>query len=450
MSDHVTASGNALAALGGRASYEPDQSLRKDVRTGLVVCGTLVFGLGGMAAFLPMTGAVIGSGEVTASTYVKQISHPFGGVVAGIMVRDGDKVTKGQPLLRLDTAVAGATAAYTEENVDQLLARAARLKAERDGTAQITFPAELSRRAASPAIAALMEQERKAFALRRSTRHATAAQVHERIAQTRADLANSLAKARSFDDQATFIDEELEATRRLYERRYTTLDRLNALERSASGLAAEARGANESAASARARIRELDIQARSVEAEARSTAAAELLDVLSRLSELRRSQVTAQDTLQRAVIRAPQAGVVNKLAYRTVGGVVPAGQTILEIVPDDDNMIVEATISPADVDQVRPGQKATVRFSAFSARTTPELEGTVTLVSADRVEDRSTQQAFYRVSIALRKGEIEKLGHLRLRSGMPAETFIQTGQRTMLGYIVKPLADQIARAFREG
>lgn len=431
-------------------SYEPEQSLRKEVRAGLILCGALVFGLGGLGAFLPMTGAVIAPGEVTVSTYVKEIGHPTGGVISDIMVRDGSHVRKGQPLMRLDSKVSGATANYTGENVDQLLARAARLTAERDNAAGIAFPAELTGRASDPNIAALMEQERKTFALRRDTRRSMVAQLGQRVSQTQADVASSRTKAESYADQAALITDELDATRKLYEKRYTTLDRLNALERSASGLTAEARSARESAISGAARIGELRLQMGAIGAESRSSSASELMDVLSRISELRRAQVAADDSYDRSVIRAPQAGVVDKLVFRTVGGVVPAGQTILEVVPDDDNMIVEATISPADVDQVRAGQKAIIRFSAFSTRTTPELAGTVTHVSADRTDDRTNHTAFYRVTVALDKGEIAKLGELRLRPGMPAETFIQTGKRTMLSYILKPLADQLARAFREG
>ncbi|KMS50856.1 rhizobiocin secretion protein RspE [Novosphingobium barchaimii LL02] len=397
-----------------------------------------------------MTGAVIGPGEVTVSTYVKEIGHPSGGVVADIMVRDGAHVKKGQALMRLDSKVSGAAATYTSENVDQLLARAARLTAERDNAAGVVFPAELTRRAGDPNIAALLEQERKTFILRRDTRRSMIAQLGQRISQAQADVASSRTKAQSFNDQATLINDELDATRKLYQKRYTTLDRLNALERSASGLAAEAGSAREGAVSGVARIGELRLQMGSIDAEARSTAAAELMDVLARVSELRRAFVAADDSYERAVIRAPQAGVVDKLAYRTVGGIVPAGQTILEIVPDDDNMIVEATISPVDIDQVHAGQTATVRFSAFSTRTTPELIGTVTHVSADRTDDKTTHSAFYRVTVALGRAEIAKLGELRLRPGMPAETFIQTGRRTMLSYILKPLSDQFKRAFREG
>ncbi|MFC0202794.1 HlyD family type I secretion periplasmic adaptor subunit [Novosphingobium soli] len=449
MSSPIVMPPDAAPDADGESVYEPESSLRKDVRTGLVLSAALVFGLGGLAASLPMTGAVIAPGEVTVANYVKEIGHPSGGVVADIMVRDGDHVKEGQPLIRLDSRVTGATASYTGENVDQLLARAARLTAERDNAADIVFPAELTRRSHSPEVAALLAQERKTHALRRAARRAMASQLSERIRQARADVASSRAQSRSYAEQAHLIQEELDATRRLYEKRYTTLDRLNALERSASGLTAEASSARESAAAGAARIQELQVEIGAVTTDARSSAAAELLDVVARISETRRAKVAADDSYERSVIRAPHAGVVDKLAFRTVGGVIPPGQTILELVPDTDRMIIEAMASPTDIDQVRVGQRATVRFSAFSARTTPELQGTVSHVSADRAEDAVTHNSFYQVIVRLDRGELPKLGGLRLRPGMPAETFIQTGERTMLSYILKPLSDQLARAFRE-
>lgn len=449
MSGSILVPPSALPALSDSAPYVPEESLAREVRGGLFLCGALVFGLGGLAAFLPMAGAVIAPGQVSVASFVRQIGHPTGGIVSEVMVRDGDRVRKGQPLMRLDSTVTQAAAVYTGENVDQLLARAARLTAERDGAAGIAFPQELTRRAHDPNIATLIAQEQRTFDLRRAARQSAAAQLDQRMVQTSADMSAASTKASSLNQQAALINDELEATRKLYEKRYTTLDRLNALERTASSLAADASGARESAVSSAARISELRAQRGAIGADARSSAAAELMDVLGRIAELRRAQAAADDSYDKSVIRAPQAGVVDKMAVRTVGSVVPPGQTILEIVPDDDRMVVEATVTPVDVDQVHEGQAAVVRFSAFSARTTPELKGHVTHVAADRTDDRNAQTAFYRVTVSLDRGELARLGGLRLRAGMPAETFIQTGSRSMLSYILKPLGDQLKRAFRE-
>lgn len=439
---------NAVVTFDG--NIEPVAKLKKSLRQGMIITAVLVFGLGGLAATLPMAGAVIAPGSVSVSTFVKQISHPSGGVVSEILVSDGMHVRQGQALIRLDDTVTGASATYTGENVDQLLARAARLEAERDSSGSITFPQELTSRSGDPIVAELMRSEQLAFQLRRQTRGGLVSQVGKQIAQTQAEIAGYNAQAAGFTRQAKLMNEELEVTRGLYEQRYTTLDRLNALERSSVSLVASAASARTSANAAQARIAQLQAQATSVGQDSRSTAAAELLDVQSRISELRRLKAGADDSFDRSVLRAPQSGVVDKLAIRTIGGVIAPGLPILEIVPDKDRLVVDANLPVADIDQVRVGQKANLRFSAFSARTTPEIVGSVTFVSANRTIEEQTGAAFYRVRIAISPAELRKLGKLKLKPGMPVESFIQTGNRTMLNYLTKPLTDQLMRAFREG
>lgn len=431
-------------------SFEPVAKLRKGLRQGMIFTAVLVLGLGGLAATLPMAGAVIAPGSVSVSTFVKQISHPSGGVVSEILVNDGMQVEEGQVLVRLDDTVTGASATYTGENVDQLLARAARLEAERDNLGSIVFPVELTSRSKDPIVAQLIRAEQLAFQLRRQSRGGLVSQMGKQIAQTQAEIAGYNAQAASYARQARLMNDELEATRELYEQRYTTLDRLNALERSAVSLVANADSARTSANAAQARIAQLQAQAASVGQDSRSTAAAELLDVQSRISELRRLKAGADDSFERSVLRAPQSGVVDKLAIRTIGGVIAPGEPILEIVPDKDRLVVDANLSTIDIDQVRVGQKATLRFSAFSARTTPEIVGNVTFVSANRTVDEQTGTAFFKVRIAIPPTELQKLGKVKLKPGMPVETFIQTGNRTMLNYLTKPLTDQLMRAFREG
>ncbi|BBC70977.1 rhizobiocin secretion protein RspE [Altererythrobacter sp. B11] len=449
MASELTLHRPYLPALAEAPLYQPDARLGRTLRLGLSLSAALVFGLGGLMALVPIAGAVVAPGQVSMASHVKQLGHPSGGVVADILVRDGDHVKAGQPLMRLENTVSGANAQLTGENVDQLLARAARLTAERDGLGAIAFPKELTDRAGDPNIAALMDAERKTFALRRQSRSGLVAQLQQRVNQAQADIRSSRSRADSYNRQASLIGEELDATRALYEKRYTTLDRLNSLERSASGLAAEASSARQGADAASARIGELRAQMASVQQDSRSAAAAELMEVERQITELRRVQVAADDSFDKSVIRAPQAGVVDKLAFRTVGGIVPAGETIMEIVPDNDRLVVEASVSPADIDQIHEGQPATVRFSAFSNRTTPEVTGEVTHVSASRVDDRATGSAFYRVTISFTARELKELGNVALKPGMPAEAFVRTRDRTMLSYILRPLTDQWSRAFRE-
>lgn len=444
----IAARRNAVALSG--ATYEPVAQLKSGLRQGMMITAVLVFGLGGLAATLPMAGAVIAPGAVSVSTFVKQISHPTGGVVSEILVNDGMQVKEGQVLIKLDDTVTGASATYTGENVDQLLARAARLEAERDNLASVTFPKELTSRANDPTVAQLMRSEQLAFQLRRQSRGGMVSQLSKRISETQAEIVGFNAQAASYTRQAKLISDELEVTRDLYEQRYTTLDRLNALERSAVSLLANADSARTSANAAQARIAQLQAQAASVGQDSRSTSSGELLDVQSQISELRRLKAGADDSFERSVLRAPQSGIVDKLVIRTIGGVIAPGQPILEIVPDKDRLVVDARIAITDADQVRVGQKAALRFSAFSMRTTPEITGDVAFVSANRTVEEQTGIAYFQVRIAIPPAELRKLGSLKLKPGMPVETFIQTGNRTMLNYLTKPLVDQLMRAFREG
>ncbi len=429
--------------------YSPEGQLRRGLRQGMMITCFLVLGLGTMAATLPMTGAVIAPGSVSVATFVKQIAHPYGGVVAEVRVRDGDRVAAGQVLMRFDDRVSQANADLTGESLDQLLARSARLVAERDALDRIVFPATLLSRSGDPNIAALMREEEVAFRLRRATRQSQLRQIEQQIAETNAEAAGFRAQGSSYSRQGELIGQELAVQRGLYEKKYTTLDRLNALERAAVSISASADSARSGALGAQARIAELRAQAASLHQEARSTAAGELMEVQAKIADLQRQKVVADDAYQRSTIRAPYAGLIDKLVYRTIGTVVPPGETIMEIVPDHDRLVVEVRVPVTQIDQVREGQDAILRFSAFSARTTPELRGAVSHVSADRTVEKETGAAYYRATITLSEAELRRLGGLRLKPGMPVEAFVQTDERTMLSYIIRPLRDQLNRAFRE-
>ena len=443
------ASPGALKPIDGDFSRQAEQGLSRLVRFGLAAVAVLVFGIGGLIALLPMAGAVIAPGEVTVETHVKEISHPFGGVVADIFVQDGDHVEKGQVLIRLDDTVSGAVAEYTGLGLDQLLAKAARLRAVQSGAAGVTFPEELTRRAAEPEIQALLEDERRSFALVRQARADRVRQLRAQVAQARAQIATYASQAQAYARQGELVREELAQTRQLYENRLTTLDRLNALERAAVGVEAQHAAAQSGTAQAQARIGELQVQIAGVGSVARSEAALELAQVQAAISDLRKAEVAASDQNDRTAIRAPQDGIVDKLQVQTVGSVVPAGEPLMVIVPDADRLVVRAQVRVTDIDSVAVGQPAHLRFTALNMRTTPELEGKVTRVAADRSTDRATNAAFYSVTVSIPDDEFRKLEEARLSVGMPVEVFIQTQQRTILQYIVRPLSDQLKRALKE-
>lgn len=426
-----------------------ERQLNKYMRRGLFVLGLLVVVLGGLAAFVPIQGAVIAPGSFTVETHVKQVGHPTGGVIADIMVRDGQHVKAGEELLRLDDTVTGATAQLTGENYDQLMARAARLRAEREGRSRIQFPAELTRRASDPAVRQLMQEEQRVLSLRNTSLGSQSSQLSERVNQSEAQIRGLQQQLSANKEQQVLIDKELNATRELWSKGYTTLARLNQLERAAVDLKAQAGSLNASIATSRAQIAEIRGQDISLSNNMRSTSGTELTEVETQLAELQRNKIAAEDTRSRVSIRAPQSGIVDKLAFTTIGGVIPPGQTILTIVPDDDTLIVESQIAPRDVDQIRKGQEVRLQLSAFNTRTTPEVEGVVETISADRFVDQKSGFAYYTVRIRPKPESLAAAGNLNLRAGMPVEAFIQTGARSLLTYLTKPMTDQFRRAFRE-
>jgi len=429
---------------------DPIVAVRKNVRRGLLVVAFLVFGLGGLAAVMPMTGAVVAGGAVSVESKVKKLSHPTGGVITEILVHNGDRVKKGQILMRLDSTVSASSASLTGETVDQLFAHKARLEAERDNAPRITFPPELTSRAAEPAIARLMASEISLFNLRRQTMAGQLAQLNERVNQMNQQINGYRTQADANRRQSQLIEGERAANKDLLDRQLVTLDRYNQLERSAVELEANAASLDTNAAASRARITEIRQQSLSLVQDSRSQAGMELGDVLTKLQAMQQNKVAADDTYERSLIRAPQDGIVDNLAYNTIGGTIPPTQTIVEIVPDTDELEVEAKVHTSDIDQLRIGQPASLRFSAFDMRTTPQIDGKLSHISANREVDERSGASYYTVNIKINPKQMSRLKGLKLVPGMPVECFIETSHRTMLSYLTKPLADQLQRSFREG
>ncbi|SFS13191.1 HlyD family type I secretion periplasmic adaptor subunit [Sphingomonas jatrophae] len=427
---------------------DPDSALRRNMRIGMIVVGALVLVLVALATLVQISGAVIGHGDVTVASKVKKIAHPTGGVIAEVYVRDGDRVRAGQPLMRLDSTVSSVSAEVTGESFDQLLADKARLTAERDGTAGIAFPRELLARHDVSARAAIAEAQRL-LRLKRASVAGQRAQLSERIRQQEQLIESYRRQIAANRQQVALIGPERDSVRGLYEKQLVTTARLNQLERAAVDLEGNAASLEANIAQTRARITETRQQILLLDQDSRTAAGAELAEVTRKLSEQQVNKTNAGDTFRRSIIRAPGAGVVDKLAFTTVGGVVPQGQTILEIVPDSEDLTVEARVSPSDIDAIAVGQPAVVRFSAFSAATTPEVAGRLTRISAERAEDQRTGSVFYTIEVEVDEAETARLGGLKLVPGMPVEVFVRTADRSLLSYIVKPLRDQLSRSFRQ-
>ncbi len=425
----------------------PQVGLRRSVRIGIIAIGGLFVMLFLLAAVIQTRGAVVGQGEVTVESRVKKIAHPTGGVIAQMFVKEGDRVRKGQMLMRLDSTVSEASKTKTGESVDQLLAARARLLAERDGR-PLSFPSEMTTEP-TPAATAAMAEETSLYEVRRRARAGEQAQYSERIQQAGQEIAALQAQLTAAGKQASLIVPERDGLRSLYERKLVTVSRLNQLERTAVDLEGTSAALSAQIAQTRAKIAELrQLSIQSAQA-ARSEAGMQLADVQSRLNEQEIRSVSAGDTFDRSVVRAPHDGIVDKLAFTTIGGTVPPMQTIMEIVPDSDRLSVELRASPYDIDQLHIGQKAVVRFTAFNLQTTPELNGTVDHIAPERTTDERTGNSYYKLRVEVDDKELRRLGKLELRPGMPVECFVQTEKRSLLSYIVKPLSDQFNRAFRE-
>jgi HlyD family secretion protein len=425
------------------------RSIRAHLVTGLVVVLVLAGGFGGWASTVPISGALIAPGAVVVDSNVKKVQHPTGGVVGEVRVRDGDIVKAGDIVVRLDETVVRASLAIVVKTLNGLYARAARLEAEQRGLDKITFPAALTDRADDPDVKDVMASETKLFDVRVNGRTGQKAQLRERITQLNEEISGLKAQEAAKDKEIALVEKELVGVRQLYDQHLVQISRLTVLERDTARLAGERAQYIASRAQARGKITETELQIIQVDKDMVSEVSKDLRETNDKIGEFVERKVTAEDQLRRIDIRAPQDGVVLQSTVHTVGGVITAGDAIMMIVPKADDLSVEAKVNPQDIDKLQIGQKTLLRLSAFNQRTTPELNGVVTRVSADVTTDQRTGQSYYTIRVSMPPDEVARLGDNKIIPGMPVEAFVQTGDRTMLSYLMKPLSDQFMRSFRE-
>ncbi|WP_205687919.1 HlyD family type I secretion periplasmic adaptor subunit [Ciceribacter ferrooxidans] len=425
------------------------RSIARSMTVAVAAIAVLVLGIGGWAATSKLAGAVVAPGMVVVEGNVKLVQHRSGGIVGEIRVKNGSRVAAGDLLIRLDATITRANLAVITKQIDQLTARRMRLAAERDEAAEVTVPDELKARLSEPEVADYVNAEEALFKARKRTIEGQKAQLRERIDQIRQESEGLVARRAAKDDELKLIEEELAGVVTLHEKQLTPFSQVAALQRVKAQLAGERGQLTSEIARAATRITETELQILQLDQDRRAEVLTELRDIENKLAELAEQRVAALDELKRVDILAPQAGLVHELAVHTIGGVIAPGETIMQIVPVNDTLVVEARVRPADIDQLHAGQQAVLRFSAFSQRTTPEIFGTVETIGANLSASKETGETWYTVRIDMSREEIAKLGNLVLQSGMPVEAFIETGERTALSYLTKPLADQIARAMRE-
>jgi HlyD family secretion protein len=425
------------------------ESIRRYIVAGTVVVLILTGGIGVWAAATEISGALIAPGTIVVESNVKKVQHPTGGVVGQLLVHDGDRVKAGDLLVRLDDTVMRANLAIVTKALTELNARKARLEAERDGAETVNFPDELMQQINAPEVAQVLLGERKLFELRRSARAGQKAQLQERINQSGEETTGLSAQKVAKEKEITLIEHELAGVRDLFNKNLVPMTRLTSLERDATRIDGERGQLIATIAQAKGKVAELRLQIIQIDQDLSSEVAKELREIDGKVGEFVERKVSAMDQLKRTDIRAPQDGTVFQSAAHTVGGVIPAGEPIMLIVPNADKLTVEARVNPQDIDKVQLGQTAALRFSAFNARTTPEIFGTVSRISADTTTDQRTNQSYYTIRIAMPPDQVTRLGDVKLVPGMLVETFVQTGDRTVISYLMKPLSDQINRAFRE-
>ena len=433
----------------GVTAKGPKHSIRLHLIVGLAVVVVLAGGLGGWASTAQISGALIAPGSVVVDSNVKKVQHPTGGVVGEVRVRDGDLVKAGDVVVRLDDTVTKAGLAIVTKNLNGLWARAARLEAEQQGVAKINFPSMLLDHTDDPDVKAVMASESKLFEVRSTGRIGQKAQLRERVAQLNEEIAGLTAQETAKSHEIELVQKELVGVRQLYEQHLVQMSRLTTLERDAARLEGERAQFIASRAQAKGKITETELQIIQVDKDLVSDVSKDLRETNDKIGEFVERKVTAEDQLRRIDIRAPQDGMVLQSTVHTVGGVISAGDAIMMIVPQADNLSVEAKVNPQDIDQLQIGQKTLLRLSAFNQRTTPELNGVVSRVSPDTTTDQRTGQSYYTIRVSMPPEEIARLGDVKLIPGMPVEAFVQTGDRTMLSYLAKPLHDQLMRAFRE-
>ena len=445
---------SSLAPLSGLAPALPRPiahgSIRRHLAVAIGLSIALVFGVGGWAVFTDISAAVIAPGQLVVETDVKKVQHPTGGVVGELLVREGQRVAAGDVLVRLDETQTRANLDIVLKAMDELAARRARDEAERDGFKTITFPPELVARIdTDPSVARLIDGESRLFASRVAGREGQNAQLRERVDQLRQEIDGLTKQAAAKDREINLIGHELTGVRDLYAKNLVPLSRVTALERDAARLEGERGQLVASTASARGKIAETELQIIQIDGEMRTEVGKDLAEIRGKWSELREKRVAAEDQLKRVELRAPQDGFVHQMSVHTVGGLVVPSEPAMLIVPASDQLLVEVRVQPQDIDNVRVGQKAVLRFPAFNTRTTPEIDGEVVRVSADVTQDPKTGQSYYTARIRIREDQKERLAGLRLVPGMPVESYTQIGERSVLSYLTKPLTDQIAKAWRE-
>ena len=432
------------------SNQEPPQfnaDLNTHKRFGVLLFVAL-FGFGGIwASTAPIDGAALAPGLVTVSTYSSVVQHLEGGIINDIFVENGESVEQGEPILELDRTQSLAALEIANSEFVALRALEIRLIAERDQSETVDYPAQflaLGNRAEVET-----EAQIEIFNARRSAFEGSIEVLGQRIEQLRSQIVGLKALKDSKDELAKSFQEELEDIRALLDQGFADKNRLRSIERNVATFKGEAAELLASISSTEVQIGETQLQIIQQEREFQNSIVTELSEVQTNVSSALERVTANEDIVSRKVVRAPDSGLVNGLQVHTIGGVITPGMRIVDIVPQEEDLIIEAQISPGDIDRVEVGQQATIRFSSFGMGTVPTIYGEVINISADSMVNESTLLSYYLARVEVSPDSLNSLGDLALMPGMPAEVFVATGSRTLVEYLMKPFSNAMARGLRE-
>lgn len=443
-------SGDSAADAAGGAAAAPTWSPRGPILLGSAALAVLLLGFGVWSVGTTISGAIVASGQIQVEQNRQVVQHPDGGVVERIAVTEGQAVKAGDILLTLDGRQVKSELSIVEGQLFELLARRARLEAERDDAGQVVMPAELVQAAKSrPEVAELVDGQIRLFAARRDTLARTTEQMTKRSAQTGEQIKEIEAQITAMATQLDLVRGELADQKALLEKGLTQASRVSELQRQEADMLGRAGELTAARAEAEQRVTEIDLEVLRLAAQRREDASTQLRDIGSQELELVERRRALSDQADRLDVRAPVSGIVLGLTVTTPRAVVRPADPLLYIIPQDRPLVIEAQVPPIHIDEVRVGQEVRLVFPAFSSRTMPDLFGVVSVVSADAFNDQKSGATFYRAEITLEPEDMAKLGDQSLLPGMPVEAFIKTGDRSPMAYLLKPFTDYFKRAFRE-
>ncbi|MFC5388528.1 HlyD family type I secretion periplasmic adaptor subunit [Brevundimonas bullata] len=427
----------------------------REARLGFILSGAFFVGLLGWAAFVPLDAGAMADGIVAVSGNRQVVQHRDGGVITDLYVTEGQTVRAGQPLLRVATPELVASERAMTSELVSLLARRARLAAERDGRGELTEPAEFANLPAADVALAqeALAGQRQLLKARRASIQTERAVLSQRVRQQSEQIGGLSHQMGSNREQSRLLGEELEGMKRLLPDGFVAVNRIRAMERNVSELDGQYGALRADTARTSEAIGETRLQMVSLDRIRLEEITTELGELQQRLDEIQPKLDAMREQVAGSIIRAPTGGKVVGLTTFTIGGVVAAGATIMEIVPQDRALVVEAKAAPTDADDLRVGMKTKVRFSALQERNLPILEGAVTRVSADSFEDERTGARYFEIEIVVPPAELDKIRQIRgdtgLRAGLPAEVLVPLRSRSALSYLLEPLTQTLWRAGRE-